>query len=430
MQTDRLGAEQLAETVVGLAGGDRRLGPELDHERVRADGRVALYAQRPPGRLGTGLAILERPRRCPRCKLADASAASASRSSGTRRADRRENAFDLLGGQVGAEAERVCAGRQRAHGRALDSLGPAGALHLECVGHHDAVEAELGAQQLDHGRVPGRRRLAEARRSGCARSSPRAPRPRSRRRTAAGRARAGRRGPPRKTAAPDASRRPSRRGRGSAWRRPRRRRSADPRRRPRRGARRAAGRSRTSARRRSRSPGRRARRPPARGRGRSRPPPARRRSPRRRAASGPGRRPRRARGSRERAPARGLEPRHVAALLVRRDDQQLRPLGPQRRRQRRHLLGVARCCARRGRRRRGRRPSQRLSQSGRSGRGSPGRGRPPRPGSLAHPRTAPAVSPNAIFRCTIRKKTITGIAISVEPAIRPPQSVLRLVPEK
>src|SRR5207237_1696546 len=44
--------------------------------------------------------------------------------------------------------------------------------------------------------------------------------------------------------------------------------------------------------------------------------------------------------------------------------------------------------------------------------------------------TAPAVSPNAIFRCTSRKKTITGIAISVEPAMSPPQSVWRLVPVK
>ncbi len=127
----------------------------------RAHGRVALYAQRPPGRLGTGLAILERPRRCPRCKLADASSGLGQPLLGHGRADRRENAFDLLGGQDRAETKRVCAGRERAHGRVIDFLGPAGALHLECVGHHDAVEAELGAQQLDHGRVPGRRRLAE-----------------------------------------------------------------------------------------------------------------------------------------------------------------------------------------------------------------------------------------------------------------------------
>ena len=46
----------------------------------------------------------------------------------------------------------------------------------------------------------------------------------------------------------------------------------------------------------------------------------------------------------------------------------------------------------------------------------------------AQPRTAPAVRPNAIRRCTIRKKTTTGIAVSVDAAIRPPQSVYRLVP--
>ena len=46
----------------------------------------------------------------------------------------------------------------------------------------------------------------------------------------------------------------------------------------------------------------------------------------------------------------------------------------------------------------------------------------------SHPLTAPDVSPNAIRRWTSRKKTTTGIAVSVEAAIRPPQSVLRLVP--
>ena len=46
----------------------------------------------------------------------------------------------------------------------------------------------------------------------------------------------------------------------------------------------------------------------------------------------------------------------------------------------------------------------------------------------AHPRTAPAVSPNAIRRCTSRKKMTTGIAVSVEAAMRAPQSVFRLVP--
>src|SRR5262249_22868383 len=46
----------------------------------------------------------------------------------------------------------------------------------------------------------------------------------------------------------------------------------------------------------------------------------------------------------------------------------------------------------------------------------------------AHPRTAPAVSPNAIRRWTSRKKTTTGMAVSVDAAISPPQSVFRLVP--
>src|SRR6185436_1072274 len=42
--------------------------------------------------------------------------------------------------------------------------------------------------------------------------------------------------------------------------------------------------------------------------------------------------------------------------------------------------------------------------------------------------TAPAVKPNAILRCTSRKKMTTGIAVSVEAAMSPPQSVSRLVP--
>src|SRR5439155_20956129 len=47
-----------------------------------------------------------------------------------------------------------------------------------------------------------------------------------------------------------------------------------------------------------------------------------------------------------------------------------------------------------------------------------------------HPFTAPAVSPKAIRRCTSRKKTTTGIAVSVDAAISAPQSVCRLEPRK
>ena len=39
------------------------------------------------------------------------------------------------------------------------------------------------------------------------------------------------------------------------------------------------------------------------------------------------------------------------------------------------------------------------------------------------PFTAPAVNPPATCRCTSRKKTTTGRAVSVAPAIKPPQSV-------
>jgi hypothetical protein len=47
-----------------------------------------------------------------------------------------------------------------------------------------------------------------------------------------------------------------------------------------------------------------------------------------------------------------------------------------------------------------------------------------------HALTAPAVSPKAIFRWTSRKKITTGMAVKVEAAMRPPQSVFRLVPVK
>ena len=52
------------------------------------------------------------------------------------------------------------------------------------------------------------------------------------------------------------------------------------------------------------------------------------------------------------------------------------------------------------------------------------------PGKRFYPRTAPAVSPNAIFRCTSRKKMTTGMAVSVDAAMSAPQSVFRLVQRK
>src|ERR1051326_691406 len=47
-----------------------------------------------------------------------------------------------------------------------------------------------------------------------------------------------------------------------------------------------------------------------------------------------------------------------------------------------------------------------------------------------HPRTAPAVRPNAIRRWTSRKKITTGMAVRDEAAISAPQSVCRLEPRK
>ena len=56
------------------------------------------------------------------------------------------------------------------------------------------------------------------------------------------------------------------------------------------------------------------------------------------------------------------------------------------------------------------------------------RGREPFELGAHPPLTAPAVSPKAIRRWTMRKKMTTGIAVSVEAAISPPQSVALLVP--
>ena len=74
--------------------------------------------------------------------------------------------------------------------------------------------------------------------------------------------------------------------------------------------------------------------------------------------------------------------------------------------------------------------SSRASQSGAVVPAKPGQDAPVRQAleRAAHPLVAPAVRPKAILRWTSRKKATTGIAVSVEAAISPPQSVLRLVP--
>ena len=104
------------------------------------------------------------------------------------------NALDLLGGQGRAEAKRVCAGRERAHGRVLDSLEgrrrPASPARRSSR-HRRSRARCAAARPRPSSRSPAPRRR---RRSGCARSSRRAPRPRPRRRTAGARARAGGRG--------------------------------------------------------------------------------------------------------------------------------------------------------------------------------------------------------------------------------------------
>ena len=131
---------------------------------------------------------------------------------------------------------------------------------------------------------------------------------------------------------------------------------------------------------------------------------------------------------RVRASGRGLEPRHVATLLVDRD-QQVVALGAQVVRQRAQLLGAldVPCVQDDAAEAFSEAPANpvgrhRAFEAGKDA----ARGQSLELG--VHALTAPAVSPNAIFRCTSRKKITTGIAVSVDAAISPPQSMLRLVP--
>ena len=341
------------------------------------------------------------------------------------------DAFDLRGRQVGAEAERVGARGQSAHRRTLDRFGPAGALHLQRVGHHDAVEAEFGPQQVDQGRVPRRRLVAERVEADVC----------GHHRTHAGLDGGGerRQGP----LAQDVEARVGRRqlqmrvgnrlavagemldARGDADALHALDEGCDvPGHELRIGAERANADDRAGrvdehvghGREVDVDPGRRqlaADRPSDAARQGGVVDRAEREVPR------------------ERAPARGLEPGDVAALLVGRH-QQVRLLRTQRGRQCGHLLRLGDVAGEEDD------AAEALLQQSfqpvRNGLAEEageetGRRSGAEP-AVAHPRTAPAVSPNPIFRCTIRKKTITGIAISVEPAIRPPQSVFRLVPVK
>ena len=141
--------------MLGLAGGDVRPRPQLDDERRRLERDVALAARAraaPPSRRGV-----------------DRGAVRAGR--GPRRADPRDAAGRLAqppssssppatastsAARIAATAssprswpieQRVDAGGERQHGAALDADGVADGLHLERVGDHEPVVAELVAKQ-------------------------------------------------------------------------------------------------------------------------------------------------------------------------------------------------------------------------------------------------------------------------------------------
>src|SRR5207302_8114646 len=123
---------------------------------------------------------------------------------------------------------------------------------------------------------------------------------------------------------------------------------------------------------------------------------------------------------RVRTARRCVQPRHVAAFLVERD-QQLGVLGAQRSGQLCELVVIAHIRA----------EEHDAADAIGDELQEPGRRlRPFEAGeeALDHPRTAPWVRPKTIRRWTSRKKTTTGIAVSVDAAISPPQSVPRAVP--
>ena len=128
-----------------------------------------------------------------------------------------------------------------------------------------------------------------------------------------------------------------------------------------------------------------------------------------------------------RAAVLGLEPRHVAALLVDRD-QELGPLGAKGARQLGELSRIADVVGEEGD------PAQPPLEPARdpvrddvTGEARLQTGRSEAV-ELAHCLTAPAVRPKAIRRCTITKKMTTGRAVSVAAAISVPQSTPRVVP--
>ena len=132
--------------------------PRADPRRRQGRPRRAAPAGRPrhrPHDLGP-------PRRRPGRELADVRRRGLRASRlGHRSDDRRVDALDLLRRQRRAEAERVRAGRQRAHGRALDSPGPP----APCISSASVITTPSKPSSVRNSsttaRVPGRRLVAE-----------------------------------------------------------------------------------------------------------------------------------------------------------------------------------------------------------------------------------------------------------------------------
>ena len=144
------------ERVLGLAGGDVRDRPQLDDRAARAAKRVSPThsSARRAASAALGRSVDAADRRAPRRRRArSARQPRAAAPPGTRATSAARTRLHRLLAEIVADAERVDAGLERAHRRFLDADGRADRLHLERVGEHEPVEAELVAEQALHDRA-------------------------------------------------------------------------------------------------------------------------------------------------------------------------------------------------------------------------------------------------------------------------------------